>query len=184
MTYTGTKESTPATPASNKYKIFLDTADNKLKLIDYNGIVQVLTTDGHQDRNIIMNGGFAIQQRVAIASTAIPSISLTTRAGQVADRWAVTTGNVTTTSWAQIDSSAAIETGLNAKFYGKITQATNAAKVILSQFIINREMAHLRGTTVRLQVKIKQFAGSNQTYKLGLLQLNMFGSSDVSLPSI
>src|SRR5438445_13014600 len=93
-------------------------------------------------------------------------------------------GYVTTTSWAQIDSSAAVETGLNAKFYGKITQATNAAKVILAQFIINREMTHLRGTTVRLQCKIKQVAGSNQTYKLGLLQLNMFGSSDVSLPSI
>jgi hypothetical protein len=174
-----TKGAAPTTPANNKAAVYIDTSDFRIKQIDSNGIISVLNNDGLQDKNILINGNFAIQQRVLAASTAIPSISVTTRAGQVADRWAVTTGNVTTTAWAQIDTAASIESGLESRYYGKITQATNAAKFILSQFIINSKMAHLRGKKVRVSVKLKQFVGSNQVYKLGLLQLNAAGTVDV-----
>lgn len=168
-----------ATPASGVGAVFYDT-DLKLKVKDSNGVISTLNNDGLQDRNIITNGGFAIQQRVATASTAIPSVSTTTRAGQVADRWAVTVGNTTTCSWAQIDTSAANEANLAARYYGKITQATNAAKFILSQFIINTEMMPLRGSKVRVSVKLKQFVGSNAVYRLGLLQLAAAGTVDTS----
>lgn len=174
-----TKTAAPATPSANKSAIYIDTADRRAKVIDDNGLTSILNNDGLQDRNIVTNGGMAVQQRVAIASTAIPSISTTTRAGQVADRWAVTVGNTTTCSWAQIDTAAAPESGLESRYYGKITQASNAAKFIFSQFIINSEMAHLRGKKVRLSIKIKQFVGSNQLYKLGLLQLTAAGTVDV-----
>lgn len=173
-----TKSAAPATPAANKANVFIDTADFYTKMIDANGVISNFVNDGLQDRNIITNGGFNIQQRVATASTAIPSISTTTRAGRVADRWAVTVGNTTTCSWAQIDTSGATETGLQSRYYGKITQATNAAKFILSQYILNAEMAHLRGKKVRLSVKVKQFVGAGQTYKLGLLQLTAAGTTD------
>lgn len=169
-----------ATPAAGVVAVFSDTADKRLKMKDENGVLSALTNSGLQDRNIITNGGFAIQQRVATASTAIPSVSATTRAGQVADRWAVTVGNVTTPSWAQIDTSAANEALLLSRYYGKITQATNAAKFILSQFITNTEMMHLRGQKVRLSCKLKQFAGSNAVYRLGLLQLAAAGTVDTS----
>jgi len=173
------KGAAPSAPSSNLGSVYMDTTDNRLKFIDYNGVINILTNDGMQDRNTITNGGMIIQQRVATASTAIPSVSTTTRAGQVADRWAVTTGNATTTSWAQIDTQGSIETGLESRYYGKITQATNAAKFIFSQFIINSEMAHLRGKKVRVSCKVKTFVGSNQTYKLGLLQLTAAGTVDV-----
>lgn len=168
------------TPAAGVTAVFVDSADKRIKVKDENGVISTLTPDGLGGRNVLVNGGFNVQQRVATTSTAIPSISTTTRAGQVADRWAVTVGNTTTCSWAQIDSSAANETNLLARYYGKITQATNAAKFILSQFIINADMMHLRGQKVRVSCKIKQFVGSNQIYKLGLLQLAAAGTVDTS----
>lgn len=174
-----TKSAAPATPASNKSNIFIDTSDFNAKAIDSNGVISTFANDGLHDRNILTNGGFTVQQRVATAATAIPSISTTTRAGQVADRWAVTVGNTTTCTWTQVDTSGATETGLQSRYYGRITQATNAAKFIFSQFIINSEMAHLRGKKVRVSCKVKQFVGSNQVYKLGLLQLTAAGTVDV-----
>jgi hypothetical protein len=166
------------TPAAGILSVFVDT-DLKLKMKDANGVLSILNNDGLHDKNSIVNGSFRVQQRVATAATAIPSVSLTTRAGQVADRWAVTIGNVTTPLWTQVDSATAPETGLVSKFYGKITQNTNAAKFILSQFIENERMAHLRGKKVRLSCKIKQFVGSNAVYRLGLLQLTNAGTVDV-----
>jgi hypothetical protein len=41
-------------------------------------------------------------------------------------------------------------------------------------------MMHLRGQKVRCSVKLKQLVGSNQTYKLGLLQLTSAGTTDTS----
>jgi len=172
-----TRVAAPNAPAVDKAIIYVDTADRRVKAKDDNGVISVLSPpDGE---SILTNGGFQIQQRVAQAATAIPGATTTTRAGQVADRWAVTTGNTTTVLWTRVDSGAAVETALNAKFYGRITQNTNAAKFILSQFLVNEQMAHLRGSKVRLSCKIKNFAGSNANYRLGLLQLTAAGTIDV-----
>lgn len=159
--------------------VYVDSADKRVKGIDANGVITVLANIGAMDENLLTNGGFVIQQRVATGVTTIPAVSTTTRAGQVADRWAVTSGNVTSTQWSQVDSGAAVETGLASKMYGKITQITNAAKFILSQFLANEDMAHVRGLKVRVSVKIKQFAGANANYRLGLLQLTAAGTIDV-----
>lgn len=172
-----TRGAAPATPATDKCAVYVDTADRRMKQIDDNGVISDLTNT--ESANIVTNGGFTIQQRVATAATAIPSVSATTRAGQVADRWGVTVGNVTTPLWTQVDAGTTPETGLLNRYYGRITQNTNAAKFILSQFLINADMAFLRGQKVRLSVKLKQFAGSNANYRLGLLQLNASGTIDV-----
>jgi hypothetical protein len=173
-----TKRAAPTTPATNKSSIYVDTSDRRAKQIDDNGVISNLNNNGVTGANRLTNGSFIIQQRVAVASTAIPLVSTTTRAGRVADRWAVTTGNATTTSWQQVDTMAAVETGLETRFYGKITQATNAAKFILSQFLEANDISNLRGKKVRISVKLKQFVGSTQVYKLGLLQLTAAGTVD------
>jgi hypothetical protein len=175
-----TKTSTPSTPAANKSELFIDTADRKLKQIDDNGVISTLNNDGLQDRNLLINGGFSIQQRVAAASTAIPGISTTTRGGQVADRWAVTTSVASNLNWAQIDTSAAPETGLLSRYYGSIISSTAGKKVMISQWVINAEMMHLLGKKVRISIKHNQKVGSGQLYKLGLLQLNASGTVDTS----
>lgn len=173
-----TKKAAPATPAVNKSMVYVDTADNKIKQIDPNGVINVLPQDGLRDRNIITNGGFMIQQRQVPGSTAIGGISTTTRAGQVADRWAVTTSTASNLAWAQIDTAAAPETGLNSRYYGSIIKSSAAKKVLLSQFIIASRMAHLRGNKVRVSIKINIKVGNAQTLKLGLLQLNASGTVD------
>lgn len=169
-----------ATPAAGVSALFVDTADKYAKQRDESGTLNTLCNRGLHDRNIVDNGGFMVQQRVAVASTAIPSVSATTRAGQVADRWAVTVGNVATPLWQQVDSSGATEAGLIARYYGKILQNTNAAKFVLSQWLLSSQIAHIRGQQVRLSVKLKQFAGSNANYRIGLLQLTSAGTVDTS----
>jgi hypothetical protein len=175
-----TKGSVPATPASNKSAVYVDTADGRLKQLDSNGVINVLSHDGLQDKNIITNGGFVVQQRMAVASTAIAGISTTTRAGQVSDRWAVTSSVASNLNWQQVDTSGAAESLLKSRYYGSIISSTAGKKVLLSQVIINSEMAHLRGQRVRLSVKTSQKVGSEgQTFKLGLLQLTAAGTVDV-----
>lgn len=174
-----TKTAAPATPAANKSAVYVDTSTRRISQIDDTGVISNLVQSGQRDASMVTNGGFTIQQRCPTALTSIVGISTTTRAGVVSDRWAVTTGNVTTCLWQQVDTSASPETALSSRYYGRITQNTNAAKFILSQFIINAEMAHLRGQQVRLSCKIKQIVGSAANYRLGLLQLTSAGTVDV-----
>lgn len=176
-----TKSSAPATPATNKSALYVDTTTRRLMQLDDNGVLNILNSDGLQDRNIITNGGFTIQQRLTAASSAITGISTTTRAGQVADCWAVTASVASNLNWAQIDTSGAVESGLNSRYYGSIISATAGKKVMLSQWVLNSEMAHLRGQQVRFSVKTSQKVGSEgQTFKLGLLQLTSAGTVDTS----
>lgn len=177
--WTTTEQTVPSTPAASKATTYVDSADGRIKTIGEEGIISTLNNCGLQNLNALDNGGLTVQQRVATAATAIPAVSTTTRAGQVADRWAVTTGNTTSTLWTQIDSSGSPETGLLARHYGRITQNTNAAKFIFSQFLTVNQMGHLRGQKVRLSCKLRQIAGSNAVYRLGLLQLNTSGTVDV-----
>ena len=175
-----TKTAAPATPASNKSAVYIDTADNRIKQIDPNGVVSTLNNNGLQNRNIVVNCGMMIQQRVATASTAIPAVTTSTRAGQVADRWAVTTSVASNLNWAQIDTAGAQDANLQSRYYGSIISSTAGKKVMLSQFVIGSHMAHLRGQKVRLSLKHNQKVGTGQTYKLGLLQLGVAGTVDVS----
>lgn len=175
-----TKGSQPSTPSANKSAVYVDTNDRRLKQLDENGVVNVLSNAGLMDRNIITNGGFNVQQRMAVASTAIAGISTTTRAGQVADRWAVTASVASNLNWQQVDTSGSPEAGLLSRYYGSIISATAGKRVMLSQFITNADMAHLRGQKARLSVKLNMKVGNAQVFKLGLLQLTSAGTVDTS----
>lgn len=175
-----TKTSAPATQAANKSALYIDTSDRRLKQIDDNGLISIMNNDGLQDRNIITNGGFNIQQRVATASTAITGISTTTRAGVVADCWSVTTSVASNLNWAQIDTAGTQDGALLARYYGSIISSSAGKKVMLSQWILNSEMSHLRGSKVRVSIKHNQKVGSGQTYRLGLLYLTNAGTVDTS----
>lgn len=175
-----TRGAAPATPAADKSALYVDTTTRRVSQIDDLGVISTLNNDGLKNQNALINGGMRVQQRVAAASTAIPAISTTTRAGQVADRWAVTTSVASNLNWAQIDTSGAVETGLLARYYGSIISATAGKKVMISQWVINSDMAHLRGQKVRVSIKHNQKVGAGQTYKLGLLQLTAAGTVDTS----
>jgi hypothetical protein len=171
---------TAPTGTSGYVTPYADTADKKIKSIDVNGVISILANDGLHDRNILYNGGFCVQQRVATASTAIPGITTTTRGGKVADRWAVTTSVASNLNWAKIDTAGAQDVGLQSRYYGSIISSTAGKKVMISQWVLGDDMAHLRGKKVRVSLKHNQKVGSGQTYKLGLLQLQVAGTVDVS----
>jgi hypothetical protein len=178
LDWTNIAASSIATPAAGVTAGFTDTADKRTKTKDDTGAVNILVNDGLQDRNILDNGSLMIRQRVATASTAITGISTTTRGGVVADRWSVTTSVATNLNWAQIDSIGSPESGLLARYYGSIIASTAGKKVMLSQFLVASQMAHLRGKIVRFSLKHNQKVGSGQTYKLGIIQLQTAGTVD------
>lgn len=175
-----TRGALPATPASNKSVISVDSADRRTKQTDDNGVISTFNNDGLKNRNIITNGGFSIQQRVAAASTAIAGISTTTRGGVVADCFSVLASVASNLNWQQVDTGSTPEVGLNSRYYGSIISSSAGKKVMLSQWILNAEMAHLRGQKVRISIKHNQKVGSGQNFKLGLIQLNSSGTVDVS----
>ena len=174
-----TRGAAPTTPATNKGEIYIDT-DRRLKMIDDNGVISTFSHNGLDERNVIVNGGFNIQQKVAVASTAIAGLSTTTRAGVVADAWSVTSSVASNLNWQQVDTGSAPETGLDSRYYGSIISATAGKKVMISQWILNEDMRHLLGKKVRVSIKYNQKAGSAQNFKLGLLQLTSLGTIDTS----
>jgi hypothetical protein len=176
-----TKVAEPSTPSASTNELYVDTADNRTKQKDANGVVSTFNNDGLMERNVITNGGFLVQQRVATASTAIAGVSTTTRGGVVSDCWSVTSSVASNLAWAQIDTSGAAESGLYSRFYGSAIASSAGKKVMLSQWILNSDMNHLRGRKVRFSIKHSQKVGSEgQTWKLGLIQLTSSGTVDTS----
>lgn len=171
-----TRVATPSTPATDKVELYIDTADRRLKSIDDLGVVSTMTPSG-LERNFLSNGGFDINQRLAAALTNVPGPSATARV-YTADRWGLTVGNVATPQFQQVDTIAAPEAGITARYYARHKQLTNTAKHIYSQVVPATDMAPLRGRVVRLQVKARYSVGSNRTMRLGLLQLNSVGVAD------
>jgi len=174
-----TKGASPSTPATNKAEIFIDT-NKKTCTIDDTGLISVLNHNGLDERNIIVNGGFTVQQKVAVASTAIAGISTTTRGGVVADAWSVTASVASNLNWQQVDTGSAPETGLDSRYYGSIISASAGKKVMISQWILNEDMRHLLGKKVRVSIKHNQKVGSAQNFNLGLIQLTSAGTIDTS----
>jgi hypothetical protein len=174
-----TKGAAPSTPATNKAEIFIDT-NYRACTIDDKGVISVLNHNGLDERNIIVNGGFSIQQKVAVASTAITGISTTTRGGVVADAWSVTSSVASNLNWQQVDTGSAPETGLDSRYYGSIIAASAGKKVMISQWILNEDMRHLLGKKVRVSIKHNMKVGTSKTFKLGLLQLTSAGTIDTS----
>ena len=174
-----TKGAAPSTPASNKVEIFIDN-NNRTCSIDDKGVISVFNHNGLDERNILVNGGFGVQQKVAVASTAIAGISATTRGGVVADAWSVTSSVASNLNWQQVDTGSAPEIGLNSRYYGSIIAASAGKKVMLSQWILNEDMRHLLGRKVRVSIKHNMKVGTSKTFKLGLLQLTSAGTIDTS----
>lgn len=165
------------------------TAANALARLAVGNDDQVLIADAAQSTgmkwsdkadsnyNLLINGGFGVLQRLATALTTIPGASATVRI-YTADRWGFTVGNVTTPKFQQVDTIAAPETGLGARYYGKYKQITNAAKQFVSQVLLASDVAPLRGRTVRFQARMKYSVAASMTVRLGLIQLNSAGVAD------
>lgn len=170
--------SAPATPASGKSEVYADSADKRVKAIDSSGVVTTLSPSSTRE-SLLANGGMQFAQRQAPGT--LTTYSNTTGRSYGADRWGLTNENASV-QWQRIDSSGAPETGLQARYYGKIKKITNAGKFILSQVIPGDDAMAVRGRTVRLQVKMRFTVAASMTVRLGLLYLTSAGTLD-SIPA-
>ncbi len=127
--------------------------------------------DTQWDRdNFLINGNFSVNQRLAAALTNIPGASATARI-YTADRWGFTTGNITTPQYQWVDTITTPEANLNARYYVRYKQLTNAAKIAVSQVLEGTQTASLWNKTVRLTVKLRYSIGAVTTsIRIGLLQ--------------
>jgi hypothetical protein len=170
----------PSTPASGKATMFSDTNDiNRPKVVQADGRVELLTRRSVAE-NFLTNGGFRFAQRQS-PSTLTNYTAANTRA-YGADRWGMTV-QTSSLQYQRIDSIAAAETGLVARYYGKLKQVTGAGKFILSQILEGDDVGALRGQTVRVQAKMKFTVAASMTVRLGLLYLTSSGTVD-TIPNI
>jgi hypothetical protein len=174
MSYlTLTKGSAPASPAANKSALFVDTADNKPKIIDESGVVSVVTLDGWRDRNVLYNPALEFWQRQAPGSAATYS----NVGGRVygPDRWWTSNETASTTA-IRVDTESAKEAGLGTRFYATLTKITNTGKVAFGQTLGATTIMQCRGNKVRLQFMLKTSAPL--TLRMGLVQLAAAGTVD------
>ncbi len=177
-----TKVAQPSTPAANKSEIYVDTADRRLKQIDDLGTVNVLTPDGTDCGNYLYNGGCDVNQRITAALTTLSATnggapSATARVATI-DRWMMTCQTISAPQAQWVDTIAAPETGITARYYVRFKQITGAGKQMISQTLTGTDTAKLRGKVVRLQAKLRLSVGSNKILKMGLVQNNSAATVD------
>jgi hypothetical protein len=164
----------PSAPAVAKQAIFSDSSDNKLKMRDGDsGLTMTLVEDGVRSWNTIINGEFDFAQRQPPGSATTYSNASGRAYG--ADRWGVT-NEVPNVTYQRIDTSAAVEAGIQSRFYGRYAKTGSTGKIVVSQVIEGTNCLHLRGRQVRVQLKVK--ASTSKTMRVALLQLSSSGTLD------
>lgn len=167
--------STPTAPAAGKNEVFVDNADGRFKQVSDTGMVCALSDLGFRNKNLLSNGGFDFAQRQAPGS--LVTYSNTSGRSYGADRWGMTNENASI-QYQRIDSIAAPESDLSARMYGKFKKITNAGKMVITQVLEANDIAHLRGRTVRVQMKMRYTVAASMVVRLGLLQLTSAGTTD------
>jgi hypothetical protein len=135
---------------------------------------------GSSDRfNYVRNAGFWFAQRQAPGTAT--TYSNTSGRAISADGWGITNENASA-QYARTDTQNAPQTGLQGRFYGSFTKISSTGKLVASQVIEGTDTNALRGRTVRVQCRMKGIVAAMQTVRLGLVQLNSFGTID-ALPA-
>jgi hypothetical protein len=125
--------------------------------------------------NFIRNAGMWFAQRQP-PGTATTYSNLTGRALS-ADGWGITNENASMT-FQRIDTSGAVETGYQNRYYGQFLKITSNGKFCVSQVIEGVDSMLLRNRVVRLQAMMKGAGGGTPTIKFGLLELQNAGTID------
>jgi hypothetical protein len=123
--------------------------------------------------SLVRNGGFWFAQCQDPAT--LTACGSTTRRRIGPDGWGVTDENADV-QYQRVDTSSAAESGFGGRYYGTFKKITNAGKYTLTQVIESVDVQRVRGSTVRLQVRLK--ASANATWRVGLLQLTSSGTVD------
>lgn len=165
----------PNTPAAGKATIYNDVSDGRIKIIDSNGIVYVLSNNTGP-RNQLANGGFDFVQRQVPGT--LTTYSQVASRQYAADRWFLSNENASV-QFQQIDTITAFETGLAHRYYAKLKKITSAGKMLIGQVLSGENAGPLRGRRVRVQVMFKRTVAAAMSVRIGIAYLTAAGTVDV-----
>jgi len=170
------KVAAPSLPAAGKVSLYFNTTTQRLEIEDGDTLQTYPLQAAEFDKNIIINGGFDLAQR-QLPGTLTSYATSANRVYAGADRWGAMI-QTSSLQYQRVDTNAAPETGLQARYYGKYKQITGAGKAVLHQIVEGSSAMPLRGRKVRLQVKMKRTVAAAMTVRLGLAQLAAAGTID------
>lgn len=155
----------------------LDSADDRLKILHNNGVVSI--PGDNELWNYLVNSGLWFSQRQVPGT--LTTYSVVGGRLYAADQWFIGNENASV-QYQRIDSSAAPETNLISRYYGRLKKITSAGKMYFGQPLLGDDACQLRGRTVRFQAKMKASVASSMNVRLGLVQLTSAGTLD-TIPS-
>lgn len=164
----------PSAPSSGTKTVFASTADGRLKYIDSYGLVRTITNI-EWSRNLLANPSFGFAQRQVPAT--LTTYSQTASRAYAADRWFLCNENASV-QFQQVDSIAAVETGLYARYYGKVKKITSAGKMLIGQVVPAEQTASVRGRRVRVIALMRRTVAAAMSVRLGLAELSSAGTTD------
>jgi hypothetical protein len=172
----------PGTPGSNMEVIWAKNSGadgnggnlaNRLFAKDQNGnLYQLIASDRP---NLIRNSGFWFAQRQGAATAT--TYSTTSGRNITADGWGLTNENASAT-YQRIDTSGAVETGLQGRYYGQFLKITSDGKLCVAQVVEGVDAQMVKNRVVRLQAWMKGAGGATPTIKFGVLELQNAGTLD------
>ena len=154
----------PGTPTAGSTVLYVDTT-GLLHQKDDTGLDLVIPESGMRDQNVVINGNFDYAQRQAPGT--LTTYSNTSGRTYGADRWGVTNENASI-QYIRTDTATTPQTGLNSRMFGTYSKITSTGKLFISQVVAGSDCLHLRGRTVRLQMKLK--ASAAKTLRVFLIQ--------------
>lgn len=171
-----TPEVTPSAPSGSNVSVYTDSADNnRVKAQHATGAIDSLSPNARY--NYLVNGGFDFIQRWPTTLTT----NTQTTPGQrylMHDNWAIVSQTASVQA-ARIDSITTPIVGSVTRYYAQLKQITGAGKVTYCQVVEGKDMAALRGKTVRFQIKVATGAwGGASALRLGMIQNNSSATMD------
>lgn len=125
-----------------------------------------LTSQARDHWNVLINGGCEVVQRPVLSGT-----SITTGTDvYFTDRWKIAACTTSTVTTAQVDTNGSLESGLNARYYHKITKSTTTAKLMAYQWVEASNTFPLAGRTVTFQLKLKAtLSAGDKKFRIGFV---------------
>ena len=168
----------PSVPAANKGAVFMDSADEKIKVLDDQGFTVVLSPDGWRDQNLLINGDCGFAQR-QVPTTLTSSTALAGGRQYAFDRiFQSNAGGTQIVQTQQVSNLGGAEVGIQAETYGKFKVITAAGKLVVGQVVESVNMNHILGKRVIVQCMMKYSVAASMAMRLGLVYMTGVGTAD------
>lgn len=169
-------ETAPSTPGAAQARPYLELTTLRPAIL--NGRGETIYQCDRQPPSLLTNGGLVNWQAHTANAFAAATYSSTGGRAHFADFFTITNENASVQA-SRIDTIAAAEAGLPARYYARIKKITNAGKIEIATVLPGDLAFSLRGQIVRVTWYLRTVTGSSAvTMRLGLLALSSSGTVD------